>query len=176
MINARLKSTIHFVCFIGQRYGLGAIQLTKSIVLADVVSFCIRRKTISGVPLVKAPHGPVPDGYQAVLRELEKDGAIRVIQPNKAYESIQFEVLTPPPLDGFDAEDTEILEEIVRVVCGKYTAGALSDLTHNEVWKVSAPGEEIPLAAYFPSKRIESTPEQIKQLRDALTERGYEFV
>ena len=175
MSNARLKSTIHFVCFIGQRYSLGATQLTKSVVLSDVVSFCNRRKIISGAKIVKAPYGPIPHGYQDALDELEREGSIRVLPPARGYKSTQYEVLTPPGLDGFDAEDTAILEEIVRVVCGKYTAGALSDLTHNEAWEVSDNGEEIPLAAYFPSCVIPSTPEQIQATRKELEAMGYEF-
>ena len=117
------------------------------------------------------------NGYKDALDALDREGSIRIIQPGRgAYESTRYEVLVPPALDGFDAEDLEILEEIVRAVCGKYTASALSDLTHNEAWEVSDNGEEIPLAAYFPSCVIPSTPEQIQATRKELETIGYEFI
>jgi hypothetical protein len=177
MTNSRLKSTIHLVCSIGQPHNIGATQLTKSIVLADAVSFCIRRKTISGTTIAKADFGPVPHGYQDALNELVREKAIQIItSQDGAYKNTKYKVLRPPSRDGFEAADLEILEKIVREICNKHSAGGLSDLTHNEAWKVAGMGEEIPLAAYFPHKRIKPTPEEIEQLKDVLAERGYELV
>ena len=177
MANAKLKSTVHLVCAIGQPYSLVAAQLTKSIVLADAVSFCSRRKTISGAVIVKAPLGPVPHDYQEILNELEREGAIRIIKSQDgACQNTRYGVLVPPSLDDFEADELKILENIVPEICNNYSAAGLSDLTNNEAWQTAALGEEIPLAAYFPHKRITPTPEEIEQLKDVLVGLGYELV
>jgi len=175
VLGARLKNTLHLVCYVGQEYKLVTTQLTKTVVLADVVSFCTRREVISQTPIVKAKRGPVPKGYREALNELERDGAIRIILRSEDFELAQFEILTPPPLDDFNGEEKEIIKETVHLVC-QYTPEELSELTHNEAWELCEMGEEIPLGAYFPSKHVKATQERLDCLRNELTEAGYEFV
>jgi uncharacterized phage-associated protein len=135
------------------RWPLGAVKLTKSLVLSEAISLYWRSKPIIGVEIIKAPHGPVPHDYDKALRQLEAEGRIKITEGESLYEPTSYDSLLPPDpalLALLDKDDWEIIKDITEVCCKKYTATALSDLTHNYYWEIAQLGDNIPLAAYWP--------------------------
>ena len=178
MTNARLKNAFHYVISVtnAAHMEFGATQLIKTILFADVISLMRRKKAISGATFVKDKYGPVPDGYIRAIKELKAEKRIRRIPPAQKGDSTRFISLTGPDLSLFTQEETDILAGVAKEIAQNYTAAMISDLTHNDIWQMSDKGEKIPLAAYFPSRVIPSTPAQIQATRKELEAKGYEFV
>ena len=174
MINARLKSAFHYVIHYAQAkdLDLGGVKLLKIAVFSDVTSFYYRGRVITGAKIVKAPHGPVPHGHQEALAALEAEGKIRVYPGERRhFEPNKFESLAAPDISGFEAEELMIMGDVAVEFCGRYSAIALSNLTHNHSWEIAGLGEEIPLASYL-GRRIESTPEELAQIAAELKAEG----
>ena len=179
----KLKKTIHYIIFLANegKWPFGTVKLAKSVVLSDVSSLYYGKGTITGVKIVKAPHGPVPEGYARALRELVDEGLISVDEGDLLYEPTSYKSLAAPDSSGFTEVEKEILKEITEMCCMKYTATALSDLTHNETWKKTAMGEEIPFEVYFPDRErqgaiqevLPPTSEQIEESLRQITSMGY---
>ena len=176
-MNDKLAQALHYLIHLAQdrRWPLGAVKLAKSIVLSEAASLGHRHRPLTGVRIVKAPRGPIPDKYEEHLQWLESKGLIRISEGNQLYEPTSYESLSPPLMSGFDAQELEIMAEIGEICCKKYTAADLSDLTHDDIWKMTDMGEKIPLATYLPSMIIPSTPEQLEESRQELMAMGYVF-
>ncbi len=54
-------------------------------------------------------------------------------------------------------EEIALIDEIIEIISNDHTAQSISDLTHDEVWKVAKEGEEIP---YYTILGKESKPSQ----------------
>jgi len=154
----KLKKVLHFIIYSANQHNwpLGAVKLTKSVVLSELTSLYWQYRPIIGVKVVKAPRGPVPDGFTEALKQLEADGLIKITEGEERYEPTSYESLVAPDLTLLSTfisdEEQRIIAEITEVCCKKYTATALSDLTHNWYWKTVKMGDEIPLAAYLRSE------------------------
>jgi len=143
------------------------------VVLSELSSLYWFYKPIIGVRVVKAPHGPVPDGLAEALRQLTAEGLIRITEGEEIYEPTSYESLARPDLTLLSEEEQKIITEITEVCCKKYTAAALSNLTHNWYWKTVEMGDEIPLAAYLriEDENLEPSPlteEDLAQIDQAM--------
>jgi len=76
----KLKQVLHFIIHLANQHNwpLGAVKLTKSVVFSELTSLYWHYKPITGVKVVKAPRGPVPDGYAEALGQLAVDGLIKI--------------------------------------------------------------------------------------------------
>ena len=176
-MNDKLARALHYLIHLAQerRWPLGTVKLAKSLVLSEAASLYHRERTITRAKIVKAPHGPIPDQFEEHLRYLETAGKIKISEGDQRYEPTGYESLSPPDMSGFDGEELEILADIGETCCKKYTATALSDLTHNYYWKIVGMGEEIPVAAYLQPEDFEGPPmsdEETAQLDQAMREAG----
>jgi len=176
-MNEKLLQAIHYLIYLAQEHGwlLGAVKLAKSLVLSEAASLGHLRSPLTGSKIIKAPNGPIPKHFDEHLEVLEREGKIRISKGKQEYEPTSYESLSPPDMSGFDPKELQILAKICEDCCTEYTATALSDLTHNDSWKVTDMGEEIPLAAYLPHKVVRSTPEQLEKSRQKLKAMGYEL-
>jgi len=150
-MTGKLKAALHFIIHLANthKWPLGAVKLAKSVVLSELSSLYWFYKPIIGVRVVKAPRGPLPDGLAEALSQLAADGLIRITEGEELYEPTSYESLARPDLTLLNEEEQKIITEITEVCCKKYTATALSNLTHNWYWKTVEMGDEIPLAAYL---------------------------
>jgi len=170
----RLKNALHYVIDYARSRNLelGGFKLLKIIVFSDIASFYHRGCVITGAKIVKAPNGPVPHGHQEALYALQAEGKIRVTKGERnQFEPTKFESLAPPDLSGFEVDELVIMNALAEEFCSRYSAIALSNLTHNHSWQIADLGEEIPLASYL-GKRIESTPEELARLAAELKAEG----
>ena len=185
----KLKIALHYIIHAAQenRWPLGAVKLTKSLVLSEAISLYWRSKPITGVDIVKAPNGPVPDGYDKALQQLEAEGRIKITEGESLYEPTSYDSLVPPDpalMALLGKEDWKIIEVITENCCNKYTATALSDLTHNYYWEIAQKGDKIPLAAYWPPydyrpqdmKEEELSEDELSEIKAILEEEGLNVV
>jgi hypothetical protein len=162
----RLKSALHYVIDYARikNLNLGGVKLLKIIVFSDVASFYHRGRVITGAKIVKAPNGPVPHGHQEALDALEAEGKIQITKGDRQhFEPTRLKSLASPDISGFEVDELVIMNALAEEFCGRYSAIALSNLTHNHSWGIADMGEEIPLASYL-GRRIESTPGELAQI------------
>jgi len=154
-----------------KKWPLGAVKLTKSMVFSEAASLYIQGRPITGVKIVKAPQGPVPDGYKEALKRLEAEGRIKITESDQKFEPTVYQSLSEPDLTGFSEQDLKIIFELTATCCNEYTAQALSKETHDYFWKIVGMGKKIPLSAYLWPEDYEGEPisdEEMAQLDQAM--------
>ncbi|MFD2578875.1 hypothetical protein ACFSTD_10325 [Novosphingobium colocasiae] len=72
------------------------------------------------------------------------------IQHGKTYR--EFISRTNPDTHGLSEADRDLLKGYAEVICERFTAAAISDASHDQVWEAADEGEEIPLYAIFASQ------------------------
>lgn len=155
MPHEKLKEALHFVienCVDASR--LGAIRLNKILWFADCHAFRENGISITGDGYVKRKFGPVPKHVLAALRELEGEGKIAVREvpysTRKTYR--EFISLASPDTGELSETDREWLKVYSQIICENYTASAISEISHDQVWEAADDGEEIPLYTIFASQ------------------------
>jgi uncharacterized phage-associated protein len=113
---------------------LYATKLNKLLFYADFSYFAVKRLGLTGGHYVKLTHGPVFDGYDAVLRELEADGKIRVREfTNKGR--IGKQILPPagyrPETSPLDEEQRKLLDWVIKTY-GKLSTPEIVTASHQE--------------------------------------------
>ena len=173
----KLAQALHLIIFYAEKNGLelGAVKLTKSLVMSEAASLYLQGRPITGVKIVKAPQGPVPDGYKEALARLEAAGLIKITESEEHYEPTLYNSLREPDMSGFDKMDLKIISDLAATCCNEYTAKALSRETHNRFWEMVDMGKEIPLAAYLWPEDFEGPPlseAELAELDQAAREAG----
>ena len=173
----KLAQALHFIIFYAEKNGLdlGAVKLTKSLVFSEAASLYLQGRTMTDAKIVKAPQGPVPDGYKDALKQLETDGKIKVTESDQFYEPTVYISLKEPDMSGFSNKDLKIISELAATCCNDFTAKALSKGTHNRFWEMVEMGKEIPLAAYLGPEDFEGPPlseAELAELDQAAREAG----
>jgi hypothetical protein len=151
----KLKEALHFVienCADTSR--LGAIRLNKILWFADCHAYRQNGVSITGDGYVKRKFGPVPQHVLAALRELENDGKIVVREvpytTRKRYR--EFISRTAPETHELSETDRAWLKAYTEFICDEFTAEAISDASHDQIWEAADDGEEIPLYTIFASQ------------------------
>ena len=173
MSNCKLKNVILYLCSVAEELGMGLVQMLKTILYADVVSLLDRSASISEAKYMKAPRGPVPDGWEDVLKELAAEGKITVKRQEVNYGTTEFHFHADPASIVLSDEEMAILKSMAKAICDKYSGSLISELTHNDVWRTTEMGEEIPIAAYFPQEKLTPPPELVERTINKLRGLGY---
>jgi hypothetical protein len=165
----RLSLVTHYVIARCQPEKLGATKLNKVLWFSDVAYYRRHGRTITGAEVyVKRQHGPVPGNMVAVLEGLKSDGAIieRKAEPFAGYQRREFVWVKEPDLRSLDAEEVDILNEVMDWICDGESAKSISDKSHDALWDETEIGAAMPVraAAVFPA---EITAEAIEWARDA---------
>jgi hypothetical protein len=121
----RLAAVIQYLAY--HCKGLYATKLNKMLFYADFSYFSVMRRGITGAHYVKLTHGPILDGYETQLAELELTGKIRV-REFPANGRIGKQILPPkdyrPEKSRLDEEQRKLLDWVV---------GTYGDLTTPEI-------------------------------------------
>jgi len=173
----KLAQALHFIIFHAEKNGLelGAIKLTKSLVMSEAASLYLQGRTMTDTKIVKAPQGPVPDGYKEALARLEAAGLIKITESEELYERTVYNSLREPDTSGFSEKDLKIISDLTTTCCNDFTAKALSQATHNRFWEMVDMGKEIPLAAYLGPEDFEGPPlseAELAELDQSVREAG----
>jgi Protein of unknown function (DUF4065) len=160
---AKFKQLVLYICANCSPDQLGAVKLNKVLYFADMIRFAGSGLPVTGAPYRKRPYGPTTDALLPTLRELERDGAIRIEDMN--YFGYRKKVYIPegaPDTSLFNDEEIRLVDDVIAFVCHNNTAKTISELSHNKAWELAEFGAEIPYhtAFYlFPSLVSEETRE-----------------
>jgi hypothetical protein len=151
----KFKNLVLYVCTNCDPDRLGAVKLNKVLYFADMVRFAGTGTPLTGARYRKRPHGPTTDALLPTLRELAQEGAIQIEEMD--YFGYRKKVYIPrraPDASFFNAQEKELIGDIIQFVCYNNTAKTISELSHNAAWEAAEFGAEIPYhtAIYlFPS-------------------------
>lgn len=148
MATEKFKALVHFIVNECQDRPsrLGATRLNKALWYADVIAYKIGGTSITGDKYVKRERGPVPKHILATIRELEREGKIKVRQPEFTFDVRKFISLADPDTTLLSDAEKALTREVLLAVCN-HTATRISDMTHDIIWGAAKEGEEIPLCA-----------------------------
>jgi len=148
MATNKFKEMVHFIideCRDPAR--LGATRLNKVCWHADLISFKVTGKSISGETYVKRQRGPVPSKILATLEKLKSEGAITIRERNFGYyKRRDFMSLRPCKIRLLSENDLDTIREVLGEVCN-HSANIVSEMTHDQIWNAAGDGEEIPFFA-----------------------------
>ena len=128
----RLAAVIQYLAY--RCIDLYATKLNKLLFYADFSYFSLMRLGLTGAHYVKLTHGPILDGYDKQLAELESKGKIRV-REFPAKGRIGKKILPPsdyrPEKSELDEEQRKLLDWVVDTY-GKLTTTEIVDASHQE--------------------------------------------
>lgn len=148
---AKLKEAVWFLASYCPAEELGNVKLHKMLYFADMFSFVMEGRPITGEEYLKQKFGPTARHLTSIVRALEEEGAIKVEDrpffgfTKKAYVSIR-------PFEPVKLSERErgLLGEVADFVRG-HSARSVSELSHDAVWQAAAMGETLP---YFTALRL----------------------
>ncbi len=166
----RLAALVHYVCYRCQDPSiLGATKLNKVLWYADVLTYIKTGKPITGEIYVKHQYGPVSSHLNAIIEDLQTQGALATREVEfYGYPKKEFVALKAPNIEGFSATEISIIDSMIDEVCLRHTADTISKASHDVIWELAEIGEEIPYYAVLASKLGEITEADVKWAREAL--------
>lgn len=162
MATEKFKALVHFMveeCKT-EPAKLGATRLNKALWFADVVSFKLNGVSITGDKYVKRQNGPVPLHILETLRQLEREGKIKIREPEQQFDVRKFFSLDAPNTDALSENEKALAQSVLEAVCS-HSATAISEMSHDVIWHVARIGEEIPLYATLAAVEGEITDESL---------------
>jgi uncharacterized phage-associated protein len=127
-------------------------KLNKLLFYADFINYYLHGTSISGAAYVHLPYGPVPDGYQQMLTNLNLSGAIS-IERQPGFERIT--AASGADFQHLSDKEIQTLDWVLQNY-GDMSASAISALSHREkAYRFTRTGEEI---AYSYAKFFEKLP------------------
>jgi len=150
----KFKALIHYVCWLSRDkpVDLGAVKLNKILWFSEVIAFAKNGEPITGARFVKQKFGPVPRAIVPVLKELQSEGTLNVIEV-EYYGRLKQQYVCqadPDPVMLSD-DERELVNEIASAITSDHTATSISDLTHDAIWKLAEIGNDIPFHAVLAS-------------------------
>lgn len=160
----KYKNLVHYICYICEDpTKLGSTKLNKILYFSDFLYYKINRKSITGETYIKRQHGPVPKNILLILDELyEEEKLISREVDYFNYKKKEFFTLIKPDISKFSAEEISLIDKVADIIINKHTANSISNLTHNQIWKLAEIGEEIPYYTVFATELDEINENDIK--------------
>jgi uncharacterized phage-associated protein len=129
----------------------GLTHLLKMIYYSDIGHYRRYLRPITGGRYVALERGPVLDGYQVHLENLERAGILErkeVPVEGKPKPKTEYEGLREPNEAVFSVSELEVLDEVIAA-CGGSNGAALSRRTHGDgpwslAWNPLKPGQPLP--------------------------------
>lgn len=151
MQTKKFKELTHFViheCSDPSR--LGSTKLNKVLWFADVWAYQLYGKSITRDKYVKRDRGPVPAHILATLEELQSEKKISVREPELSGEPRKYFSLVSPEDGTLSDDDKKLAQHALEQVCA-HSGNAISEISHDIIWKAAKNGEEIPFEATLAS-------------------------
>lgn len=145
----RTEIVAHYIVSRADPIKLGAVKLNKVMWFADLEAYRRLGRTITGqVSYEKRQYGPVPNDIVKSIRRLEQADKIRTRDvPTFAGTRREYIWLKKPDISSFTADEVDILNEAIGLVCDEHTAKSISALSHDKLWDQADLGEQIPIGA-----------------------------
>jgi hypothetical protein len=144
----KFKAVVHFIianCEDPNK--LGATKLNKILWYSDTYAFKAQGVSVTGSEYLRRKRGPVPARILQALNQLESEGKISITHPDVPFQVRIFKSLEGVENGSISTSEKEIIQSVSKYICDEYTAGSISELSHDEVWDAAVDGEPIPLEA-----------------------------
>ena len=126
----------------------GMTKLVKLLYYADCASFLQRGQPITGTTYLHFPHGPYPENWHLVRKELENSGAATIFNESAGNDYHRYRITANRPADYeiLGSEDLAILDAQLQRFAG-FNASAIEEHSHHEAgWRATEDGEPISYA------------------------------
>lgn len=124
----------------------GVTKLVKLLYYADCAAYGSAGQPITGATYIHMPHGPYPDNWEAMLRRLQDERVIGVLE-----EDIPNGQQRRRPITGVAATNEPLTERERRFLdeqlrrFADFNATQIEEYSHDELaWHVTAQGEAMP--------------------------------
>jgi hypothetical protein len=142
----------------------GSTKLNKILFYADFRAFERLGEPLTGFAYFTLPEGPAPYLLRPIRRELEREGAIEIVQkPVGNYTQLRTVALRDAYMDLFTQSEVAIVDEAIEELRNK-TAQQVSEESHGVAWRTRMFEAYIPYEAAFYSDE-DATAEDIAEAR-----------
>lgn len=121
----------------------GMTKLVKLLYYSDCAAYTKHGRPITGTTYLHFPHGPFPENWHQVRKQMEQNGDVVVIYETAApgYHRYRLRPRRAANLELLSPDDRVILEEQVRRFAG-FNAAGIEQYSHQEVsWLSTEDGE-----------------------------------
>lgn len=144
----------------------GAVKLNKLLWACDFLAYRRLGRSITDATYRKKPHGPVPDGIDTVIRELQDVGAIDTVTED--YFELSQRRVHPnreARRDLFSDQELGIVERVMAKL-QPMNATEASEWSHDFIgYRMVDDGDEIPYASACLGDARPMTDEEIERVR-----------
>ena len=122
----------------------GRTKLAKIIYFADMDSFRLHRRPVTGSAWIRMPYGPLPKDYLPILDELKAGG--RIVESEREYFDYtqkRIEALSETTAGLFDETELGVVDSVIQKFAD-WNAVGLSERSHGVAWRLTKEGQRIP--------------------------------
>lgn len=153
----KFLDVIHYVAAQCGTAELGRVKLHKILYYSDMLHFLARRQPLTGEEYLKQKFGPTARHLQAALAELQQLGRVKVAE--RSYFGCpkqDFIALTRPEPGSLSPDEAALVDAVMDFVCAR-TAQEISELSHEDAWRLAEMGETIPYFMAYSMVPVEIT-------------------
>jgi hypothetical protein len=164
--NEKLQELIIYIC--NRSDGdprFGAVKLNKILFFSDVAAYLRDGHTLTEHTYVKQPHGPCPTGIDRILKAMQRNGALYMVERvHFGLPQHRFVAARPADLSRFTGEEIATVDEVLDE-CRPLSGKDISELSHRKLgWQAARTGETIP----FESLRVTKSEPSAQLTQEAL--------
>lgn len=146
----KLKEAVLYIAKKCPPESLGAVKMHKVFYFVDMLHFAESGVPFFGALYRKRPKGPTCEQLISVLDELQRAGDLQISQVEYfGYQKKQYNALRAPDCTRFNAQEFDLLDEVIEFVCRNNTAKTISDFSHRLPWELVEFGDEIDYTSAF---------------------------
>lgn len=122
----------------------GRTKLAKIIYFADMESFRMHRRPVTGTAFIRMTHGPLPKNFLNTLDELKEEGRIVEIEREYFdYTQKRIVVRSGTSADLFSEAELGVVDGIIQKF-RDWNAVGLSEKSHGVAWRLTGEGKPVP--------------------------------
>ena len=156
----------------------GETKLVKLLYYSDCAAYLRTGQPITGITYVHMQYGPYPDNWRGLLRRLQDDRIIDVID-----EGVARDYQRHLPISSVSTDTSALTEREQRLLdeqlhrFTRFNAVQIVEYSHDELaWRVTQPGRVLPyeLAGIrIPGPPDEGVRQRAQRISDSIREHGY---
>ena len=168
----KYKALVHYICCTCYDPNkLGTVKLHKILWLTDMLAFLNFNKPVTNETYIKKEYGPFSSHLKDIVKELESEKllSVREIEWAAGKKKREFIASGDPEKSLFSSEEIRLVNDIRDYVCEDHTAGSISELTHDDIWKMASLNEQIPYEAILVSNLATVTKEDLLWAKEEIS-------
>jgi hypothetical protein len=139
---------------------MGAVKLNKVLYFVDMTHYAHFRSPVTGAIYKKRPNGPTTDQLLFILRDMERDGQIKIDEVDyHGYWKKEYTPLVEEPQNVLNSEEKELVDDVVEFVCRLHTAKTISEYSHKLPWELAEDGGVISYSSAMLLFPMQTSPE-----------------